>query len=149
MLAFMAWLALEPRVGNPLAWLDAQQAWGRQPRLPMTTLFLEGDARKWTSDIIARMLDFAFVTLAWGAGVLAWRRFGAAQGAFALAVVVVPLASGAILSMGRFSLGIPALFLVGGDLTMRRPRLALALTAACPALMAILMAAFSEWRFVG
>jgi hypothetical protein len=151
LLCFMAWLALEPRVGNPLAFMDAQKAWGRQAQTPMATLFAEGDVRKWAADgnVMARMLDFTFVTLAWGAGVLAWRRLGAAHAVFALAVVLVPLTSGAILSMGRFSLGIPALFLVAGDLTLHRPRLSLMLTAVTPALMMILMSAFSQWRFVG
>ncbi len=154
--AFMLILARTPGVADPLAWMNAQAGWGRSWKNPVSTLWDEARSirlewlRPRTSDSIRvmRVLDWFGTSAIWGAAVVVARRFDLGHGIFAVAVVSAALWSGRSLSMLRFALGVPAVFLVVATLAAKpaawRPWLFVS-----SMLAALLACAFASWRFAG
>jgi hypothetical protein len=95
---------------DPLAWSQAERAWGRQFRLSgayqaFTRLPATIGHDPWlVRDVILCFLYLALLSAAWRAGTpLAWL-------VAAVAIVVVPIFTGAFDSIGRFGLLAPPLF---------------------------------------
>jgi hypothetical protein len=155
LLAFMWMLAKEPRVNDAMAWLKAQAGWGRESKLPFIALYDEAIKRPWPWSPIdpwwgtGLILGWFGVFVIWGATVYALRRLDIAHALFAGACVVLPLMSGRTLSMNRFALGVPAVFVVMALVSQGRPLVTRGFIIAGSLLAAVVMIGFATWRFVG
>lgn len=95
--------------GNPLAWLEGHQAWGRQygGLVPLAVRYY-GYMAESGPYVFTKVLPFDTLN---GLGALfvivcaapVWRRFGAAYAVFILINILTPLAAGGLFSTGRFS----------------------------------------------
>ena len=118
LLIFCAYL--QSLTGNPLAWMEAHQAWGRIAT-DVAGLFTE------RADVIAKqgfytysisqpieLVNATFVIAALALAVPITRRFGVAYGVFLLLMVGPPLFRGGFLSLGRLTSTLFPLFLYLG-----------------------------------
>jgi MYXO-CTERM domain-containing protein len=136
--------------GNPLSWIDAQQAWGRATaeglnvaearRAMIESQGLSSYARSYTVEI----LEAAAAVFALGAVWPIVRRFGLPYGVFVLLCVVPPLVSMGSVSLGRYTAPLFPIFLwLGTAVAPERRPYWFALFAAGQALLAVL---FFTWR---
>lgn len=162
-------LLLWRQTGDALGFLHAQEAWNRQ--LSRTGPFGElwdGLRASWTGvRVLATALSSeaneslrphatnveyaAFLALFVGLAVVAWRRFGAPYGVFAVCSLALPLllpASGKpLLSLPRFGLAIFPLFLALAALGSR-PRWHRSIVALSVALLALTVIDWVFWQWV-
>ena len=97
------------------------------------------------------MQQLAFTLVFLGLAALAWRRFGAPYGLFALLSLAIPLSFPSerwpLLSISRFGLVLFPLLLVLAALGAR-PRLHAALTAVSAALLGVAVVQWALWQWV-
>ena len=117
---YLRWLT-----GHWLAWLTAQEGWGRtiqDPVMLVTSVATSLRALGLTGYVHARPYDainlaaalFSFAML-----VLIWRRLGLWMTLFAAASLLAPLRVGGLVSMGRYTAVIFPMFLAYGTLNRR------------------------------
>jgi hypothetical protein len=151
-------LLLWREVGDPWAFAHAQDRWHRHlsPAGPVGGVW---DAlTRWVPSgtlerhaIAVNVEDLAFLVVFVGLTVVAWRRFGAAYGVFAIASLVIPLSYPSsrwpLLSLPRFGLAIFPLFLalaaLGG-----RPRVHTAIVACSAVLLGVAVVQWALWQWV-
>jgi hypothetical protein len=151
-------LLLWREVGDPWAFAHAQDRWHRHlsPAGPLGGVW---DAlTRWVPSgtlerhaIAVNVEDLAFLVVFVGLTVVAWRRFGAAYGVFAIASLVIPLSYPSsrwpLLSLPRFGLAIFPLFLalaaLGG-----RPRVHTAIVACSAVLLGVAVVQWALWQWV-
>ncbi|MBI5526318.1 MAG: hypothetical protein HY897_08280 [Deltaproteobacteria bacterium] len=150
--------------GNrPLDWLNAQTGWQRRPSLPWTALLddvkalLDGVAQNpWHTrqcgvrDDLLRIFDLCAICVGLGFAVW-WARLRCfALALFAAAGVLVPLFSGNLLSIGRFTFASPAVVLGLGAWVAARPMpLRVAIPPLSLAVGVYLGLRFTHWCFAG
>ncbi|GAA0716772.1 mannosyltransferase family protein [Dokdonella soli] len=141
LIAFM--LELHVATGNALAFSGIQAAWGRHPTFPLEPILaIAQQPRLAIEDWNFRWLNLA-VTLGGAAAVVAlWRRREPALAVFLLLGLAAPLASGTLMSMARYALGLFPLALVIADLTADRA-VERGWFALSTALLALMSAAFA------
>jgi hypothetical protein len=150
----LLWRELE----DPWAFAHAQDRWHRHlsPAGPFGGVW---DAlTRWVPSgtlerhaIAVNVEDLAFLVVFVGLTVVAWRRFGAAYGVFAVASLVIPLSYPSsrwpLLSLPRFGLAIFPLFLalaaLGG-----RPRVHTAIVACSAVLLGVAVVQWALWQWV-
>lgn len=136
--------------GNPLAWIEVQQAWGRATaeglntvearRALIETQGLSAYARSYTIEIIEAGAAFFAIGAVWPIV----RRFGLAYGVFVLICVLPPLISMGSVSLGRYTAPLFPIFLwLGAAVPPERRPYWIAVFAAGQALLAAL---FFTWR---
>ncbi len=144
-------------IDEPFAFLRAQDGiWQRElsPAGPLgglwdgvAVLFSDRSARDHALNV--QQLGFTLAFL--GLTVVAWRRFGAGYGLFALVSLAIPLSFPSerwpLLSMSRFGLVLFPLLLVLAVLGAR-PRLHSALTAVSAALLGLAVVQWALWQWV-
>ena len=139
-------------IGRPLAFLDAQAAvWEREPSPlgPLGGLAAAArDASLVDRDLVALAFAAAMVPLA----VLAWRRLGAAYGAYALAALAIPMSFpsdrlGGLVSFPRLCLVAFPCFLAAGTIRASRP-VSVGVTAVLAALLVVNVVRWSLWYWV-
>ncbi len=144
-------------IDEPFAFLRAQDGiWQRElsPLGPLgglwdgiAVLFADRPAR----DDALNVQQLAFTLVFLGLAALAWRRFGAPYGLFALLSLAIPLSFPSerwpLLSISRFGLVLFPLLLVLAALGAR-PRLHAALTAVSAALLGVAVVQWALWQWV-
>lgn len=167
-------LVLWQQLGDPLAFRDAEDLWGRDlsPVGPLggawngmraawagVLQLTVGSDRDpyWTTVEPART---AALNLEWAAylvlflllAVVAWRRFGPAYGLYAVLSLALPLAvpqpTFPLLSLPRFGLVVFPFFLALGALTERRPRAATAVAVVSALLLGVNVVRWGLEQFV-
>jgi len=127
------------KTGNFWIFLQTEKDWGRS--FIGTPGRLASFAHFAASDLFVALL--ALVSI-----VVAWRRLRPSYALYATLAFLMPLASGSLISMGRFCLVIFPLYVVlamaGENATFNRYWLILS-----SALAVLCMALFSQWHFVG
>jgi hypothetical protein len=155
-------LALWIQLGDPLAFLDAQERWHRElsPLGPLGGIWegvravVEGGAPAGAAPMHAAAVNVqGLVALAVFAAltVVAWRRFGAPYGLFAALSLALPLSVPSdrwpLLSLPRFGLVVFPFFLalaaLGG-----RPRVHAALLASSAILLGVSVTQWALWQWV-
>jgi hypothetical protein len=165
-------LVLWQQVGDPWAFADAQDRWHRSFSAagPLGGLW-EGLVAGWrgleqfvvghgtdvsgvspmhaaAENVQALVFLVLFVALA----VVAWRRFGAPYGLFAVVSVAIPLSYPSsrwpLLSLPRFGLVIFPLFLALAALTAGRPRTHTAVVACSALLLGVAVVQWALWQWV-
>jgi hypothetical protein len=103
--------------GDPLAWVEAQAAWGRDRGRTLDhyvwiwrTVRAEG-VLAYVGALPAEALQMTAVAFALGLVVPVWRRVGPAYALFMLASLLPPLVQGGLLSAGRFTAVLFPMFL--------------------------------------
>jgi mannosyltransferase PIG-V len=144
-------------IGEPFAFLRAQEGiWQRHLSRAgplgglwdgISILFADRPDRSVALDL----QQLAFTVLFLGLAVLAWRRFGAPYGVFALGSLAIPLAFPAerwpLLSMSRFGLVVFPLVLALAALGSR-PRLNTAIVGASSVLLGVGVVQWALWQWV-
>jgi hypothetical protein len=165
-------LVLWQQVGDPWAFADAQDRWHRSFSAagPLGGLW-EGLVAGWrgleqfvvghgtdvsgvspmhaaAENVQALVFLVLFVALA----VVAWRRFGAPYGLFAVVSLAIPLSYPSsrwpLLSLPRFGLVIFPLFLALAALTAGRPRMHTAVVACSALLLGVAVVQWALWQWV-
>lgn len=140
--SFLLWQEVE--LGTPFAFLDAQAFFGRSPG--------PGSAVRAIREVFSgSALPLDAAAALFGLGALPWIlcRLPPAVAAYAVLSVAVPLASGTVLSMGRFlSTSFPH-FLALSALLSRRPAACAVYGAASLVLYLWCGSALISWKFVG
>jgi hypothetical protein len=139
-------LVLARQVGGPWAFLTGASHWGRSITEPLATL-----ARAAFGLGSAGLIDGLDLLAAVGllaVTVVALRWLDPAYGLFALLSVALPLCSGRVHSMDRYSMSVLPVFLVLARVT-RRAAVARAVFAASVGLMLVQTALFVSWRWAG
>ncbi len=137
---------LAAEVGDPLAFVRVEAAWGRAPSLPLVTL-VRG-VRAFDPRELMDWLDLAATAGLLVVAVVAYRTLDLAHAVFALACVILPLCSGRMRGMERYAATVPALFLVLSMATSR-PRFEKVAFLALGGLMAAQTALFVSWYWAG
>jgi hypothetical protein len=136
--------------GNPFAFVEVQQAWGRRPFELLNViegrwdLIVTRGVAVYAQQYATEILDGAAAVLALVAVWPIVRRFGIAYGVFVVMTVVPPLLSLGTLSLGRFTAPLFPIFLwLGASIPPERRPYWLAVFAGGQALIAAL---FYTWR---
>ncbi len=172
--AWPAWLWL--RLDDPLIFLDAQKAWGRQlGELGPLDGIWQGTQAAWAGvrqliegaggtvywphatdtgpmHVAAQNLQqFAYFVLFVGLGAYVWRRFGAPYGVFVFGSLLLPLSAPTedwpLLSMPRFGLGLFPIF-IGLAALGARPRVNIAIVSISSFMLALALVQWSVWAWV-
>jgi hypothetical protein len=139
--AFM--LELHAATGNALAFSGIQAAWARHATFPLDPLVESLQRpRLAIEDWNFRWLNLAAAVGAAAGAFALWRRREAALAAFVLLGLAAPLASGTLMSLARYALGLFPLALAIADLTARRA-VERGWFALSTALLALMSAAFA------
>lgn len=105
------------RVGDPLAFMHVQVAWGREFGNPINTLIQGLLGKKWSVDIISIYLSlWSSAGLLCGLYLLIYRRYTEAM--FLLGTILIPLSSG-LQSMPRYIIGNPFFIFALSDIINR------------------------------
>ena len=152
-------LLLWQQVGNPWAFWDAQDRWHRHlsPAGPVGGIWQS--LVHWTPShadfehaIAVNAESLVALALFVPLAIVAWRRFGAPYGLFALLSLALPLsypsARWPLLSLPRFGLVIFPLFLALASLTAGRPRLHTAVVACSSVLLGVAVVQWALWQWV-
>src|SRR4051812_14105243 len=135
--------------GNALAWVVAQQAWGRHYTPPVALL------REWwrtpaffdSSVAAAAMIDYltgAIIIALLCLAVPIWRRFGAPAAVLIVVWILPPVLGGGLMSMGRItSIVFPAFIWLGATIP---PRHRTAWATAFMVVQTLMAAMFFTWR---
>jgi hypothetical protein len=141
---------MSAQTGDPLAWVRAQQAWGRQTAGGLAVLdarLAMIDAQGFAAYLRAYVIEFVELIAALFALALTIpiiRRFGLAYGVFVAMAVLPPLLSMGPVSLGRYTAPLFPIFLwLGATISPERRPYWIALFAAGQALVAAL---FYTWR---
>jgi hypothetical protein len=155
-------LVLWQQVGDPWAFLDAQERWQRHfsPAGPLGGIWegirvvVEGDTPSGAAPMHAAAVNaqgLAALALFAGLTVVAWRRFGAPYGLFAALSLALPLSIPSdrwpLLSLPRFGLVVFPFFLalaaLGG-----RPRVHAAIVGCSALLLGVAVVQWALWQWV-
>lgn len=135
-------LKLQIVTGDPLAFSHIQSAWGRHPGSPLAPIFdALSEPHVAIEDWNFRYLNLAAALGGAAAVVALWRRGEASLAAFLLLGLVAPLATGTLMSMSRYLLGLFPLALAIADVTAH-PRVERTWFAVSTAALALMSAAF-------
>ena len=108
-----AWmLFLSADVHDPLAFLHAQKGWDRSLELPWDTFFHFFEGHLTLESGLHSLTDLTFTLFGIGLAVLAWRWLRPSYALYMTALLLVPLSTGALLSMPRFLLVMFPMYLV-------------------------------------
>jgi Gpi18-like mannosyltransferase len=131
--------------GNPLVFMQQQTAWGRSLSAPWTPFwgFIKNPA---LHSYKFSFIDFFLACLVVGAIPSIFRRFSPAHGSYALVSILVPLTTGILASIGRYSLVIYPLFFILSDWGKRSYVHSIIVLFFGP-LSAIMMVLFATWRW--
>jgi hypothetical protein len=130
--------------GSPSAFLSVQSAWGRS--LGGGRLL---DALRDIPGYTGPPLDLLGLALGLGLLPVLWRRLPRSLALYGLGAVLLPLATGSILSLGRFlSVSVPH-FLALGSLLEARPRCFAATVLVFVVLQVLVAKGLTGWNFVG
>lgn len=135
-------------VGDPLAYFRAYTTtWGRASASPIEafTVYFSGQSVSWFGWGVS-WIDLAFTLLYLAFGIAVWR-LERTWGAFALAAVVIPIATGTLLSMPRFGAIIFPFYLLLARWGDARWKQAL-LYGANAALWLLFVTRFVSWRWI-
>ncbi len=133
--------------GDPLKFLHVQGGWNRHLMLPWDTFFqFFRDPLTLNSGEHA-MIDLGFAILAIVSVILAWRLLRPSYAAFLTVLVLVPLSSGSLTSLGRFDLVFFPIVLVLARIG-RRPGIDRAYNVVALGMGAVFMALFAQWYWV-
>lgn len=147
-LALLGWMGyLWMQLGDPLAFLRAQDGWGRQLGAPWDTLvwFFDGKMALATGD--HSLTDLAFMLVGVVGLILAWRWLRLSYVVYFGALLLVPLMTGSLVSMPRFVLVMFPLYLVLAILA-RRPSVHETLLVVGMGLGGAYMALYAQWYWV-
>ena len=152
-------LVLWQQLDDPWAFWDAQDLWHR--RLSAAGPFggIWEALTQWTPSnvgpqhaIAVNVEGLVALVLFLGLAVVAWRRFGAAYGLFAVVSLAIPLSYPSsrwpLLSLPRFGLVIFPLFLALAFLTTDRPRVHQAVVGCSALLLGIAVVQWALWQWV-
>ncbi len=150
LLTFMA--VLHARVGDPLAFVHVQPAWLRRPTLPHLTLWEGFAGIDWnlpfeavnTMQVLDCMSAIVFLILP----LYLLRTFHKSLAIYSLAVMLMPLSSGAVYSMTRFELAAFPSFFVLARLGANRD-VDRFIVSASAIFLGLLSLGFSNWYFIG
>jgi hypothetical protein len=172
--AWPAWLWI--RIGDPLIFLDAQRAWGRElaPLGPLDGIW-QGLSAAWAG--VRQLIEGAGGAVYWphatdtgpmhvaalnlqqffyfvlfvALGAYAWRRFGAPYGIFVFGSLLLPLSAPTedwpLLSMPRFGLGLFPIFLALAALGAH-PRVHVAIVSLSSFMLALALVQWGLWAWV-
>jgi hypothetical protein len=138
---------LQRMYGDPLKFLHVQGGWNRHLMLPWDTFFQFFRYPMTLNSGQHAMVDLAFAVLAIVSVILAWKLLRPSYAAFLSVLVLIPLSSGSLTSLGRFDLVFFPIVLVLAKLG-RRPGFDRAYTVAAIGLGAVFMALFAQWYWV-
>jgi hypothetical protein len=150
LLTFMA--ILQANVGDPLVFLRAHAAWLRTPTLPHHTLWQGFSRIDWSLPFQAvnmmQLLDCVTAIAFLGLPLFLIKRYHVSLALFSLAVILMPLCSGAMYSMMRFELAAFPSFFVLAQLGANRcvDRFIVAVSAM---FLGLLNLGFTNWYFIG
>jgi hypothetical protein len=151
LLVFM--LMLKEQVGDPFAFVKAQAGWGRGSASPITAIYEEAKRilpmnERPNAESLFLVIDMGATLGLFAVAAFALTRLDAAHAVFALLSVVVPLASGRVLSMERFAACVVPMYLVVAMVTAR-PSRERAVTAAFALSLALHAVFFANWYWAG
>jgi hypothetical protein len=138
---------LQRMYGDPLKFLHVQDGWHRHMMFPWDTFGQFFSKPLTLNSGEHAFIDFGFAVLAIVSVVLAWRMLRPSYAAFLTVLVLVPLSSGSLTSLGRFDLVFFPVVLVLAKLG-RRPGFDRAYTVTALGIGAVFMALFAQWYWV-
>lgn len=145
LLGWMAYLGM--RLGDPLAFLHAQDGWHRELGPPWDTVIRFLDGRFSLATGYHSLTDLAFTLVAIVGVVLAWRWLRPSYSLYFAAMLLVPLMTGSLVSMPRFVLVMFPLYLVLAILG-RRQAVHETLLVVGMGLGGVYMALYAQWYWV-
>jgi hypothetical protein len=146
--ALLGWMAhLWMRLGDPLAFIHAQGGWDRQIGTPWDTIIGWFNGRMTLATGYHSLTDLAFTLLGAVMLVLAWRWLRRSYALYFAAMMLVPLATGSLVSMPRFVLAMFPMYLVLAILG-RRQAVHDSLLVVGMGLGGVYMALFAQWYWV-
>jgi hypothetical protein len=147
----VAWLGLIPlalalhfgymkwKFGNFWIFLQTEKDWGRA---------MVGEHGRWASFAHFSGGDLVIAILALALIALAWKRMRPSYCIYATLAFLMPLASGTLLGMGRFCAIIFPIY-IGMALLGKNPVFERNWLIASSSMAVLMMAMFSQWRYVG
>jgi hypothetical protein len=138
---------LQRTYGDPLKFLHVQGGWNRHMMLPWDTIGTFFSKPLTVNSGQHAVIDLGFAILAIVSVILAWRMLRPSYAAFLSVLVLIPLSSGSLTSLGRFDLVFFPVVLVLAKLG-RRPGFDRAYTVVGLGMGAVFMALFAQWYWV-
>ncbi len=143
-----AWmLFLDANYHDALAFLHAQKGWDRSLQLPWDTFFHFFDGKLTLESGLHSLTDLTFTIIGIAAAVLAWRWLRPSYAAYMIVLLLVPLATGSLVSMPRFVLVMFPMYLVLAILG-RRAAVHETLLVVGMGVSGIFMALYAQWYWV-
>ena len=143
-----AWmLFLDATFHDPLAFLHAQKGWDRSLELPWDTFFHFFEGRLTLESGLHSLTDLAFTLFGLATAVMAWRWLRPSYALYMTALLLVPLATGSLVSMPRFVLVMFPMYLVLAILG-RRAAVHETLLVVGMGVGGIFMALYAQWYWV-
>ncbi len=143
-----AWmLFLQLTFHDALAFLHAQKGWDRSLVLPWDTFLQFFQGHLSLESGLHSLTDLGFTLVGIALTILAWRWLRPSYAVYALALLVVPLLTGSLLSMPRFVLVIFPIYLVMAILG-RRPAVHDTLLVVGMGIGAVFMVLYAQWYWV-
>ena len=133
--------------GDPLAFLHAESGWDRHVMAPWDTFATFFSVSPTFGDALHSIPDLLFTIAAIAITVASWRLLRRSYAVFLTALLLVPLSSGALLSMPRFCVAWFPVFLVLA-VVGRRPELDRLFLVVGASLSAVFMLLFGQWYWV-
>jgi hypothetical protein len=147
-LFLLGWMAyLGSQLGDPLAFLHAQDRWDRDVGPPWDTVIAFFDGRMTLATGFHSLTDLAFTIVGLVGAVLAWRWLRPSYALYFAAMLLVPLMTGSLVSMPRFVLVMFPMYLVLAILG-RRPGVHETLLVVGMGLGGVYMALYAQWYWV-
>lgn len=145
LLGWMAYLAM--RLGDPMAFLHAQDGWNREVGPPWDTVIRFFDGRITLATGLHSLTDLAFTLVGLTGVVLAWRWLRPSYALYFAALMLVPLMTGSLVSMPRFVLVMFPAYLVLAILG-RRTGVHETLLVVGMGVGGVYMALYAQWYWV-
>lgn len=141
------------KFGDALAFVHGQTAWNRNTELSTSGIIgrwqayfnefvLVYDPANW-APIVSRVTDISFFLLAVLLTILIYRKYKKEHAVFMAAIIILPLLSGTLLSMPRYILPLPFIFIYLADTLTNKP-IGRWLQTASVALWAIFLTMFAS-----
>jgi hypothetical protein len=143
--AFAGYLAVH--VGDPLAFVHAQAGWDRGLMPPWETLALFLSQPLTIHSGLHSSVDLAFTIGLALVALASWRLLRPSYAAFLSALLLAALSTGALLSIGRFSVGWFPVFMVLA-VVGRRPVVDRVLLVTGAGVAAVFMVLYAQWYWV-
>jgi Gpi18-like mannosyltransferase len=149
-------LYLQVTFGDPLAFMRASEAWGRQPRSPLIMLseLFQTPEGGWVAGLLAgrihldNWIDFLFILAFLGLGfILIYQRFWS-ESVFVLLGILIPLNSGLLMSQRRYLWILFPVFILLARWGTKYPWLDKTITVTFISLLALFTALFANWYWV-